>query len=74
MKSIFTGTKCDLREYSQRYVNTLEGKAMMQQLHAVNYIECSAKLMKDIDKVFQVAMTSVFTVPERRKKTSCTIL
>lgn len=72
------GTKSDLRVEAQKCVTTTEGEQMRKLLKAVGYVECSSKYQWNVDKVFETAMLSLFTPPEKRQRkkqtSSCVII
>ena len=57
MPIVVVGTKIDIREENNpQHVSHSDGQKLMKQLGAVNYVECSAKTMTQINDVFDVAI------------------
>ena len=83
---ILIGTKSDLRDdvetlkmlKSRRLspVSYSQGQSLAKQIHAIKYMECSAKTQRGLKPVFDEAIRVVLRVPEarRRKKRSCILL
>lgn len=86
---ILIGTKTDLREDRQTLaklrsrlaapVSYAQGLALVQQVHALKYLECSARTQRGLKQVFDEAIRAVLTpFPAKdqrlRKKKACAIL
>lgn len=74
---ILVATKTDLRD-DEKHKNTVtssEGKALAEELNAVNYLECSAQNGDGVRGVFDQAIRSVLAPrPPPRKRQYCKLL
>ncbi|XP_017770978.1 PREDICTED: ras-like GTP-binding protein RhoL [Nicrophorus vespilloides] len=68
---ILAATKIDLRQSNQDCVTEAEGLEMQKQIKANDYVECSSKLMLNVDAVFQKAVIAQI---RQKKKKKCSVL
>jgi small GTP-binding protein len=68
---ILVGNKCDLE--SEKTVTVEEGWKMADTINAVAYLECSAKNMFGIKKVFDVAVRASIQKDSKKQTKCCTI-
>ena len=84
---LLVGTKLDQREdpeiikqLSQKKakpISSSEGQQMGREIHAVGYVECSAKTQKGLKDVFDTAIKAVLTptaTTKPKEKKSCIVL
>ena len=76
---ILVGTKVDLREAdsagdSSQFVAAEEGSKLAGDIHADTYIECSAKMEKNVKKVFDEAVRAFLKVWILNKGTTPTLM
>lgn len=83
---VLVGTKLDLREDAktaqwlrarrQQPVSWAQGAQLAKEIHAVQYIECSALTRQHLKTVFDTAIKAVLMPPEpkKRKVKKCSIL
>ncbi|GAB0189694.1 rho-related GTP-binding protein RhoD [Grus japonensis] len=58
---LLVGCKTDLRQDQ-------EGEAMARQIHAVSYLECSARYQENIGDIFTAACSAAFSATHRRRR------
>ncbi|KAI4458307.1 rho family gtpase [Holotrichia oblita] len=72
-KVILVCTKIDLREDDNpNHLTTLEGKQMQKKMKADRFVECSSKLMQNVNKVFAEAIAAYIFSPQKKKASSPT--
>jgi GTPase SAR1 family protein len=81
---MLVGTKTDLRlddntvsKLKQRQLSPLystHGENMATEIKAIKYLECSAKDVKSVHRVFEEAIRSISLVPEKRPAHSYTVM
>lgn len=62
------GTLKEIKGSIQEPVNSKEGQAMAEQIHAFAYLECSAKTKEGVMEVFQTATGAALQVRKKREK------
>lgn len=60
-------TRNDSSEMKQELVTSQEGQAMAEQIHAFDYIECSAKWKEGVKEVFETATRAALQVKKGKK-------
>lgn len=60
-------TRNDSSEMKQELVTSQEGQAMAEQIHAFDYIECSAKSKEGVKEVFETAARAALQVKKGKK-------
>jgi small GTP-binding protein len=60
---LLVGTKSDLRDETDNAVKEQEGKDLAQQIHAFDYVECSAMKNENVKQVFDTAIQKAVIVP-----------
>ncbi|CAI5450507.1 unnamed protein product [Caenorhabditis angaria] len=81
---ILVGTKTDLRvdgEIVERLrerdltpISQIQGNVMGRELKAVKYLECSALTRRGLREVFDEAIRTVLTPPQRPKRNRCNLM
>jgi len=80
---VLVGTKLDLKDdpgHQGDAVSSAEARAVAEKIHAVEYLECSAKTQEGLKKVFDSAIKAVLmpkpkAAPKKKKSTGgCQIL
>lgn len=72
---VLVGTKLDLRSKSPDPVTHKEGEKMARAINAAEYIECSAKTLRNVRLVFDKGVRSVISPKKKNsKKPSCVAL
>lgn len=65
---ILVGNKKDIRGNIKEPVNSKEGQAMADQIHAFAYLECSAQTKEGVMEVFQTATGAALQVRKKTEK------
>lgn len=65
---ILVGNKKDIRGNIKEPVNSKEGQAMADQIHAFAYLECSAQTKEGVIEVFQTATGAALQVRQKTEK------
>ena len=64
-----------LESKGQKLLTHEDGTRLAKQIGAVNYVECSAKTMENVNDVFDKAVRAVLNPPKKKKKkVNCIIL
>lgn len=66
--TILVGNKKDIRGNIKEPVNSKEGQAMADQIHAFAYLECSAQTKEGVMEVFQTATGAALQVRKKTEK------
>jgi Ras family protein A len=66
-------TRRELSKMKKEPVRYEQGKEVADSIHAVAYLECSAKTKEGVREVFETA-TSAALQTKQKKKTKCTLL
>ena len=69
---VLVGNKCDLT--SEKTITVEEGWKMADTINAVAYLECSAKNMIGVKKVFDVAVRAAIQKESKKNGGCCCIL
>ena len=66
-------TRRELSKLKKEPVRYEQGKEMAENIHAVAYLECSAKTKEGVREVFEAA-TSAALQTKQKKKAKCTLI
>ena len=70
---ILVGNKLDLRDNKSNQVSYTEGHMMSMEIGAIGYFECSARLHKGLQTIFDEGCRAVLYPQKRKKKKNCTL-